>query len=515
MVHDAVVVGLGPCGAVATALLGQAGVTTVAFDKAHGVDDRPRALALDHEILRVFQQVGLMHRIEEWIAPATATEYYGVSGTLIRRMADVDPPYPLGYPPSVVFAQPAIEDALRTRLAELPSVTLSWGEELVSLCQYEDHVSLVLRSEHGSQRELQARWVIGCDGATSTVRQLLNVDLEDLEFNEPWLVVDVLLNEAGLAKAPAVSAQYCEPVRPCWYIIGVNGHRRWQFAIDPGEDPKSFETPEVAWRLLSRWIAPSDGQLLRHTAYRFRGLVANQWRRGRVIIAGDAAHQQPPYLGQGLCQGIRDVANLSWKLAAVLQHRWGSGLLDTYGAERRQHVKQFTAQLKAIGRSVFDRDPDRARARDARLLAECGGVVPTERRQALQPRLTGGLISSIAHPANGSLFPQPWLSAGGLRARFDDVVGCGWRLVLSDAAGEIDVPDVLAARLGVSRTRIGAHRDAIPELEGVLSDWFRRYGCSAAVVRPDHYVYGVVTSAADAAALFAELEAATEAAYPV
>jgi 3-(3-hydroxy-phenyl)propionate hydroxylase len=287
----------------------------------------------------------------------------------------------------------------------------------------------------------------------------------------------------------------------------VDNHRRWQFALNPDEDPKSFEASEVAWRLLSRWIAPSDGRLQRHTTYHFRGLVANAWRRGRVFIAGDAAHQQPPYLGQGLCQGIRDVANLSWKLSAVLQGKCGSAALDTYGVERRAHVRQFTTHLKALGRSTFDRDPDRARARDARLLAECGGVVPTARRQGLQPRLIEGFMSPIDHPANGTIFPQPWVSVDGRRARFDDAVGCGWRLVLSEEAVDIEIPEELGTVLPLKKISLGDRSSGIREVEGVLGNWFRQYACSAALVRPDHYVFGTGASSRDLQVLFSALQA--------
>ncbi len=506
MIYDVAVVGLGPCGAVATALLGRSGVATFAFDKAHAVYDRPRAVAIDHEILRVFQQIGLMDRIQPWIAPATETEYYGVDGQLIRRDVDIDPPHPLGYPPSVVFAQPAVETVLRQRLGELDPITLSWAEELVDLEQHDGCVSLRLRNEQGAERTVQARYVIGCDGAASSVRQLLGIDLEDLEFNEPWLVADVLLNQSGLAKAPKLSTQYCEPSRPCWYIVGVGHHRRWQFAINPGEDPARLETAEATSQLLSRWIAPEDGELLRHAAYRFRGLVAAEWRRGRVFIAGDAAHQQPPYLGQGLCQGIRDVANLVWKLTSVLNGQLTGALLDTYGAERREHVRQFTSRLKAIGGSMFDRDLNRARARDARLLAESTGTVAATRRQSLQPRLARGLLSMNEHPANGTVFPQPWLLGDGARRRFDDVFGYGWRLVLKEDVDEIRVPKALRARLGLSQIWIGSDRKGIHEAEEVLADWFHRNACSAAVVRPDHYVYGVATGPLDGVAIFADLE---------
>src|SRR5690606_31037996 len=125
-------------------------------------------------------------------------------------------------------------------------------------------------------------------------------------------------------------------------------HRRWEISLNPGEDPQEAATPEATWRLLSRWLTPEDGELWRQASYRFHALVARQWRLGRVFIAGDAAHQQPPFLGQGMCQGVRDVANLAWKLAAVVRGEVGGAaaeaLLDSYGTERTAHVRALTTR---------------------------------------------------------------------------------------------------------------------------------------------------------------------------
>ncbi len=452
-----------------------------ACDRSREVYDKPRAMALDHEIMRIFQQLGVADRIAPWTAPFGTSAHHGADGRVIRRIDMVPPPYPLGWIPNLVFSQPPVEAALREQVASLPTVEIALGSALERLTQHDDRVDLAVRSDDGAARTVTARWVIGCDGASSTVCALTGMALDDLGFDEPWLVVDVLMNERGLAKLPTVSQQICEPERPCTLVIGPGNHRRWEISLRPGEDPARVVEPEETWRLLARWITPEDGALWRQAAYRFHALVARDWRVGRVLIAGDAAHQQPPFIGQGMCQGIRDVTNLAWKLDAVLHGRAGPRLLDSYGAERGAHVRRLTGRLQEIGAVICERDPAAARRRDTALLAEGGGEARTVTRQEIVPPLECGLLSATPGTARGTLFPQPWIAAPGGPVRFDDMVGHGWRLVL-DAGLTPPAATDLDARV--------ASMDSLRETEGVLAAWFQRHDCRAALVRPDHYVFG-------------------------
>jgi 3-(3-hydroxy-phenyl)propionate hydroxylase len=519
---DVVVVGFGPAGATCTGLLGGLGVRTLAIDRARAVYDKPRAFALDHEIMRVFQNLGLVEKILPYTAPFTPSEYYGVNGQLIKRLGAVPPPYPLGWPPNVVFTQPPVEEILRSGVAALPGVEVALGTELTGLAQDDTGVTLSLRGDDGSRRSVRARYVVGCDGASSTVRRLLDMPFDDLDFDEPWLVVDVQVNARGVAKLPDVSIQYCEPSRPTTYLIGPGNHRRWEIMLLPGEDPHTMEGEAEIWKLLSRWLKPDEAALWRVASYRFHALVAHDWRRGRVFIAGDAAHQQPPFTGQGMCQGVRDVANLSWKLKRVLDGQAGDALLDTYQNERSAHVRRLTTLIKGIGQLICERDPAKAQQRDARLLAEAGGAIKTVARQDLIPPLQGEgcLLSPQAHAANGTTFPQPRVTQdavtqdtrGGKTVLLDDITGTGIRIITTDAtiAGGLRANPVVAqldARIVLLGENPGAAAGAdgvgcISESEGVLGRWFARHACAAAIVRPDHYVYGV---AADAAGLNAAL----------
>lgn len=488
---DVAIVGYGPCGAVAAGLLGGHGIRTWVCDKSTEIYNKPRAFALDHEIMRVFQQLGIHGQILEHAQAFTPSEFYGVDGQLIKRFSTVEPPFPLAFPPSLVFNQPAAERVLRDHVASLPQVQVALGHEVTALAQDADGVILQVRAPDGSSHAVRAAYVIACDGASSTVRSQVGIPLQDLGFDQPWLVVDVMVTEPGAAKLPQVSIQYCEPQRPSTYLIGPGLHRRWEISINPGEDARQLATPEGTWQLLSRWITPDDGTLWRQASYRFHALVAERWRAGRVFVAGDAAHQQPPFLGQGMCQGIRDVANLAWKLQAVLREGASDALLDTYGDERKAHVRALTGRIKAIGKIVGERDLVAARARDADLLAACGGVVPSIPRQDVQPALETGLLAPERPPGAGSIFPQPWLRGSNGAERMDSVCGSGWRVVL---APDVQAPYASQARQHPWLRLVALGEGGVQEQDGIVAHWMARQGCSAAIVRPDHYVYGTAST---------------------
>jgi 3-(3-hydroxy-phenyl)propionate hydroxylase len=483
------IVGFGPSGAVAACWLGQAGVKTLVLDKSRTIWDIPRAMALDHEILRVFQNIGVIEQVLPHTAPFGASEHYGAAGQLIRRIDVVPPPHPLGYLPNMVFTQPPVESVLRERAQSHASVTVNLGMELIALSQDEGRIALRIQDEAGNVETRTAMYVIACDGASSATRRLLDIPFDDLGFDEPWLVTDLVVVDAALAKLPRVCAQYCDPSRPYTYIIGPGNHRRWEIMLNPGEDPRQMEREENVWRLLSRWLKPADARLWRAGSYRFHALIAQTWRKGDVFLAGDAAHQQPPFIGQGMCQGVRDVTNLCWKLVSVLRGKSGGKLLDTYEEERKQHVATLTGRIKEIGAAICERDPEAARLRDEGLLARGGGKAPVVTRQEIVPPIQSGLICFESGPAAGSVFPQPRIATSDGPALMDEVCGSGWRIFV-DGRKKIDRSAL--ERCGIPAFVLGG--DSHREMDGVMAAWFDRHSCKAAIVRPDHYVYCAMSS---------------------
>jgi 3-(3-hydroxy-phenyl)propionate hydroxylase len=206
-----------------------------------------------------------------------------------------------------------------------------------------------------------------------------------------------------------------------------------------------------------------------------------------VFLAGDAAHQQPPFIGQGMCQGVRDVTNLCWKLVSVLRGEAADALLDTYETERSQHVRTLSERIKHIGAAICERDPEAARLRDEALLRQGGGKAPIVTRQEIVPPLEKGFLAPDDGTSAGTLFPQPRLSTETGKALLDDVAGLGWRLFWDGRFGE-DYPDV--AQYGIRAVALGGTHST--DAGGLSAAWFERHGCRAALVRPDHYVYGVL-----------------------
>ncbi len=240
---DVVIVGFGPVGAIAACLFGQAGLRTLVIDSVAEIYDKPRAVALDHEIARVLQGLGLGEALAACAEPFTDSVYFGAQGQVIKRLTMLPPPHPQGWTPSMVFMQPKLEQAVRDHVRRYASVTVALGCTLTGLTQGPEGVTLTINGPEGEET-IESRALIGCDGASSTTRKLAGLGLTDLGFDEPWLVVDVLANEAGLAKLPKTSVQYCEPARPTTYVICTGNHRRWEFSLNPARIHARWRSPK-------------------------------------------------------------------------------------------------------------------------------------------------------------------------------------------------------------------------------------------------------------------------------
>ena len=478
MTYDVVIIGCGPVGALAANLLGRQGLSVLVLEKELEHYPLPRAVHLDHEMMRLFQSAGMIDRVLPDMIAADGHLHIGADHGVIRYMGTVGKPQPFGWANDWFFYQPELEAHLRAGMDRLQSVELELGAEFVGLKQDEAGVT-VHYAGAGGVRAVRGRWVIAADGARSPVRKALGVALDDLDFEEPWLVVDAevegpvsfppLTGVPDGADLQRLSVMMCDPVRPATVVPGRGNHRRWEFMLLPGEDDAGMMRPERVAALVDPWMKDVPHRIVRAATYRFHGLLAERWQVGRVFLAGDAAHQTPPFFGQGMCHGLRDVANLAWKIAAVERNGGPRELLATYQAERDPHVRAVIGAAVAAGRYICELDPVRAAARDAEIRARAAERAG-ETAADLIPAIGCGVILPGSASA-GERFIQPILEDG---RRLDDFTGQGWRLF---GPGP-DAADV--ARFNPATLPDG----------GAVQAWLGTRGVEAVLVRPDHYVFG-------------------------
>jgi len=500
---DVVVVGMGPVGTLAANLLGARGIKTLIIDKDTEIYASPRAIAFDHEAMRILQSCGLAQSVEPLISPYAPSEYHGVDGRAISRFDMQAPPYPLGWAPNYVFRQPPFEAVLREGLARFDCVETRAPCEFLGFNQQDPLVRISIQSDTNVE-SITARYLLAADGGASLVRKILGDGMTSLDFDEPWLVVDALCSDTALARLPSTIIQYCNPVRPATYVIGTGNHRRWEIRLFEHEQAEVFEDETAVWDLLSAWLQPDEGELWRWATYEFHAVVANAWRAGPVLLLGDAAHMTPPFMAQGMTQGFRDAANLVWKLQRILDGRAEDVLLDTYMEERAPHVRATTEIAKSLGSVICEFDLSAARRRDEKLLAEFGDPPAVRSRQSLIPDLSGGLMLQGSAGA-GKIFPQPFVHYQDRRERLDDTLGNEPYLIFRNTAAASETARKTGRLCKESRLRqvllidgndtALAHLTALAEENRLLEDWFADHDCIAALVRPDYYVFGTAATA--------------------
>lgn len=485
---DVAVVGAGPTGLTLAILLAQRAHRVVVLERWPQPYPLPRAVHYDHEVGRLLQACGIGAGLRAVSEPADVYEWRNAAGTTLLRFGRTGDG-PSGWPVSSMFCQPELEALLAQRAAELASIDLRRGVEVRAVADRGDHV--VVGTADGN--EVRAAYVVGCDGANSTVRGLAGLPVRDLGFFYDWLIVDVILDEPRVYDP--VNLQVCDPARPTTAVSGGPGRRRWEFMKLPGESRVEMNDERRAWELLAPWdVHPGNARLERHAVYTFQARHAERWRSGRVLVAGDAAHQMPPFAGQGMCAGVRDAANLAWKLDLVLGGHAPDALLDAYESERLPHVRAVIDFSMELGRVICVPDPQEAAARDAAMAAMVG---PEPSDIPDLPGPTSGLVHPSS-PHAGGLFVQG-RSAG---RPFDDVHGVGWRLVTRQSGAAV-------AALGGDLTRwlgsIGGSVVTVDAGDPVFARWFETHATEWALQRPDFRLYGTATGTDGAERLLADL----------
>lgn len=469
---DLLVIGGGPTGVTLALLAAEAGLSVVVTEREADVYPLPRAAHIDHEVMRILQQVGVADKVMATSRRARGYEFRNADGTVLMSFPSGSGLTSAGWPSANMIHQPSVERALRARLAAQPRAHLRPRWAFQGLSEAADNVAATFHTPEGPTT-MTARWLVGADGARSPVRVAAGIEVDDLRFDEPWLVIDTLVQD--VTRLPEDNLQICDPARPTTCVMMGEGRHRWEFMILPGERPEDLLDDAMIERLLEPWDVKGAVTLERKAVYRFNARVAKTWRKGRVLLAGDAAHQMPPFAGQGLCSGLCDAANLAWKLAAVAQGRASDALLDTYQQERDPHVRALIDVAIMMGRTVCITDPVAAAARDAAMLADAAGP-----KRAMPSAETAGLKAGCLGdgPAAGAYFPQ-WVHED---SRLDDVLGPGAWLLGGVAEAGPATSDITFARLDDPK---------LSPFASNLESWLAARGGGAVLVRPDRYVFSV------------------------
>jgi 3-(3-hydroxy-phenyl)propionate hydroxylase len=461
--HDVIIIGFGPVGSTLAGLLAQRGLRVLAVDRDTEIHPLPRAVHFDQEIMRVLQELGCADTVGAATIANPGMDFVTADRQVLLSVHGGDLT-PSGWPASLFFHQPDLELVLRDVARQAGTeIRLGVAADAVD----DDGARVAVSFSDGTVAT--AAYVVACDGARSGVRKQLGIAMHDLEFEEPWLVTDLVLHPD--AERPSErTLQVCDPRRPTTLVPMPAPRFRFEFMLLQGDDPVALAEPASVRALLADWMDPDHAEVERSAVYTFHGLIATEWRRGRVLLAGDAAHQTPPFLGQGMCSGIRDAQNLAWKLSRVVHGNSPAALLDTYQAEREPQVQHIIQLAVDFGRLICTTDTAVAAERDAAMLAARAAGGGTTENAPMPPLPAGPLVGP------GVQSRQPVL--GDLR--FDDVVGDRFAVVVRE-------PDALTTdggRYWIAQGAVTFDVADAPALATVLD----AFGADAVVIRPDRYV---------------------------
>lgn len=477
-----IVVGAGPTGVTAATLLADHGIPTLVLDRWESVYPQPRAVHLDDEIHRILARLGVAEEFAAISRPALGLRLLDQNHHTLAQF-DRDPARSRhGFPQANMFDQPVLEELLRANLTKRPNVELRGNSEVTGITQHAPGRVRVTYADRatGAEHVVEAGYVLGCDGANSIVRAAIGATMEDLRFEQRWLVADVV-TAAELDQWDGVH-QVCDPVRAATYMrIGPDRYR-WEFRLLPSETAADFSTMATLRPLVAPWIgdvADDDLDLVRVTEYTFRAQIADSWRDRNVFLLGDAAHLTPPFIGQGMGAGLRDAMNLAWKVAGVINEELPETVLATYQQERKPHARSMINLALVIGWAMT------AGGQVGNLVRR--NVAPRLRLiPGLRDKLTDGATPALHESAfviasrrprhlAGTLCPNPVLADG---ERLDTLVGNSFALVTTTRP--------LAFQLALlDEHGVVVH---VTEPGGELERWLRRGHATAAVVRPDRTV---------------------------
>lgn len=474
-----VVVGAGPTGVTAAILLAQYGVECLVLDRWNDVYPQPRAVHLDDEVYRILDRLGVADAFAAISRPARGLQLLDKDLHVLAEFHRDSTPSRQGFPQANMFDQPELEALLRATLKSHAAVTFRGNVDVIGLAHLESGAERVLFTERGTgvQHAVDADFVLGCDGANSLVRSHLGATMDDLKFEQRWLVVDVE-TDVDLGQWEGVH-QVCDSTRAATYMRIGDTRYRWEFRLHDGESAADYDAIDRLLPLIWPWVrdTPSDRlELVRVAEYTFRAQLADRWRKGNVFILGDAAHLTPPFIGQGMGAGIRDAMNLTWKIAGVLAGTLSPAALDTYQQERKPHVHGLIRLTLAIGWAMTAGGDTGDVIR--RTVLPRLRLIPGMRNRVVDSRTPplhrSALVRKtfLPHRLAGTLSPNALVEEG---LRLGTVIGNRFALVTSRPL--FDEERALVDRRGAVVVHAGPGSE--------LAEWLDRGHATAAVIRPD------------------------------
>ncbi len=462
--YDVIIVGLGPTGGTLANLLALNGFTILILEREKSLYSLPRAVHFDDEIMRVFQTIGITKKFLKETIVNKGTKFVNPEGKIL-----LDWPRPRevtenGWYPSYRFHQPDLERNLRIQLNKFKKVSIRQNSEVCKIQSTKNKVNLTFKDMKNQKvHHISSKYVIGCDGARSTTRTQIGTELNNLGFTQKWVVVDLILNKKK-DQLPDRTIQYSNPKRPATYCRNVGKRRRWEFAIHDNEDEKELLSDKYIWNFLKPWLSPEEAYLERKTIYTFQSAIAKKWRKGRIFIAGDAAHLMPPFMGQGMCAGIRDASNLAWKISLCIKNNHNEDFLDTYQTERFSNAKEYIETTMRMGEFV--------NAIGSEKITDNISSKPdgTKKMESIKPKLGYGL-GDKKDRNRGKIFPQLKMKNG---KTLDDKFSTSPLVLLS-------------SELKKQKSKIKIPIITEKEVVG-LSNVLKGFEAKAVIVRPDRFI---------------------------
>ena len=493
--YDIIIVGYGPVGATLVNLLGKYGWKIAVFEQRKSIYPFPRAVHLDDECLRIFQAADLHEKILPHLTSFEKMQLVQASKQIIIEILVGSKEQKYGFATDFWFFQPKLESILRAGTKRFENVAVFEGFEVNNIVQKEDEsVLTILENANQKTHQVAGNYVIACDGGQSFVRRHLGILMKDFKFNNTWLVVDTLLKKkyknetAGLSH---IHQQICDPKRPTTYVSGHENHRRWEFMLKKEETKQAILKAENIEKWLSKWVDVTKVDILRANVYTFHGLLAKKRQEKHIFLAGDAAQMMPPFLGQGLCSGLRDAHNLAWKLDAVLAKKADETILKSYEQERNAHAEALIKGAITLGNIIQTKNKTLAFLRNfvLKIANKIPNIKPLIRAAILKKKpLKKGFLGTNWPQLIGRMFPQPKvLNKEGEKLYLDAFLNDNFVLFLQKNT-ITSTPNITFLKEKIDLKIVTLNKDFL-DFENILTNWFSSQKIDFVVIRPDKYIY--------------------------